>query len=275
MKSSNLAMMTALMAVVVSARFTNAAPATRGERPQKTAEERRLAKEERLRKRYIRTGGPVENLSGMKGNFQIVNCQSRLKISRGPECAAKYRELFCSDFRYVPECGAVDYLTAAEKVKELKANAAVFLIDDTRTPALLVAPEERWALVNIGRLATKGCSDERLLVRATRELARGISMVCGTDGLVMGPDAKGVFTPADLEYRMMEGITAEALIKIGDYLPKLGITPFERSTYRRACEEGWAPEPTNDVQRAIFEQVKVDKERGPTKPIKIEPPKQR
>ena len=36
--------------------------------------------------------------------------------------------------------------------------------------------------------------------------------------------------------------------------------------------EGWAPAPTNDIQKAIFERVKADKERGPSKPLTIAPP---
>ena len=47
-----------------------------------------------------------------------------------------------------------------------------------------------------------------------------------------------------------------------------GITPIYRTTYRQACIEGWAPAPTNDFQKAIFERDKSDKERGPTKPTR-------
>jgi len=50
------------------------------------------------------------------------------------------------------------------------------------------------------------------------------------------------------------------------------VTPCIRATYRRACHLGWAPPPTNDVQRAIWEKIKAEKERGPTKPITIPPP---
>ena len=53
----------------------------------------------------------------------------------------------------------------------------------------------------------------------------------------------------------------------------LGAYVKRRTSYHKACEEGWAPAPTNEVQKAIWEQVKADKERGPTNPIKIEPPK--
>jgi hypothetical protein len=51
-----------------------------------------------------------------------------------------------------------------------------------------------------------------------------------------------------------------------------GITQTMISSYLKACEQGWAPAPTNDYQRAIWEKVKADKERGPTNPITIPPP---
>ena len=53
------------------------------------------------------------------------------------------------------------------------------------------------------------------------------------------------------------------------------ITPVPRTTYRRACYEGWAPAPTNEFQKAIWEKVKADRERGPTTPITIPPPTQK
>lgn len=37
---------------------------------------------------------------------------------------------------------------------------------------------------------------------------------------------------------------------------KFGIRQARRTTYRQAVREGWAPTPTNDVQRAIWEEVK-------------------
>ena len=41
---------------------------------------------------------------------------------------------------------------------------------------------------------------------------------------------------------------------------------IHRATYREACREGWAPPPTNDLQRAIWEETR----KLPEKPIKIE-----
>ena len=42
---------------------------------------------------------------------------------------------------------------------------------------------------------------------------------------------------------------------------------MRRTVYRKACEEGWAPQPTNDVQKAIWDKVHA----MPTEPLKIKP----
>ena len=54
---------------------------------------------------------------------------------------------------------------------------------------------------------------------------------------------------------------------------KHNIAKIRMVTYKRACEEGWAPAPTNDIQKAIWERAKADKERGPSNPIEIPMPK--
>ena len=222
--------------------------------------------EERMQRRYLRHGGRVEHRALMKGNFQIVNCQERAAITNGEATATWYGNLLCSDFRYVPKHGKVSVLNAKESREKLNANAAVFIVEEPDIPALLVAPEECWALVNVTKLLTEGCTDAKLLTRLKHEVARGIMMVCGTDGVPYGESAKAVLTPADGEYRAPDGIPPDSLMKVGDYLPKIGIVPYVRTTYRKACEEGWAPAPTDTVQKAIWEDVHA----VPKNPMKIE-----
>jgi hypothetical protein len=45
----------------------------------------------------------------------------------------------------------------------------------------------------------------------------------------------------------------------------MGVTPTLVAHYRQACKQGWAPAPTNDVQRAIWNKV----HELPSDPIKI------
>ena len=50
------------------------------------------------------------------------------------------------------------------------------------------------------------------------------------------------------------------------YLEKLGVTKMEKTTYLRACKEGWAPAPTNEVQKRVWDKVHA----APRMPMKIE-----
>ena len=51
----------------------------------------------------------------------------------------------------------------------------------------------------------------------------------------------------------------------------MGFAPYRRTTYKRACKEGWAPAPTNDFQRAVWEKIKAEQGEKPTNPIRILP----
>lgn len=220
--------------------------------------------EERARRRYARTGGFVENRAIMKGNFQIVDCQQRVKDINGQRFAAEYGEMFRCDVRYV-QSDAPGIADAAEKVRLLGANVAVFIVDKPDVPALLGAPEERWAMVNVAKLTTEGITNEKLKKRLGREIMRAIGYVCGTDCLGTGAESHPILTPADLEYRMTDGFTVEAMMKVMDYLPKIGVVSYQKTTYKQACEEGWANSPTDEVQKAIWDGVHA----VPTKPLKI------
>ena len=54
-----------------------------------------------------------------------------------------------------------------------------------------------------------------------------------------------------------------------------GIRPYRIAKYSEAVKEGWAPAPTNDYQKAIWDKVRSEKERGPTNPIEIPMPKKK
>ena len=67
---------------------------------------------------------------------------------------------------------------------------------------------------------------------------------------------KPVLTPADLDALTGKGLSPEPFSKILAHAQKLGIKPARATTYRKAVEEGWAPPPTNDFQKAVWEELK-------------------
>ena len=63
--------------------------------------------------------------------------------------------------------------------------------------------------------------------------------------------------------------SVEPLPKVSGAARALGIIPCRRLIYEDACREGWAPAPTNDYQKAIWESVKAEQSKDPEKAIKI------
>ena len=49
-------------------------------------------------------------------------------------------------------------------------------------------------------------------------------------------------------------------------LPTYGLMPWKQTTYKKACQEGWAPAPTNEYQKAIWDKIHS----VPANPMKIE-----
>ncbi len=152
-------------------------------------------------------------------------------------------------------------LAAAREALKDSAIASVVVIGDSPDyPALLIAPESRWALVNVAALGGKGVSAETLADRTSKEVWRAFGYLMGAahsnfEHCLMKP----VLTPADLDALKGKSLSPEPFNKITAHAQKLGIKPMRMTTYRKAVEEGWAPPPTNDFQKAIWEELKNSK----------------
>ncbi len=149
-------------------------------------------------------------------------------------------------------------LTAALAALKDPAVAAVVVVGDSAGyPALLVAPESRWALVNVAALGGPDTAPDTLAERTIKEVWRAFGYLMGAahsnfETCLMKP----VLAPADLDALKVKCISPEPLNKILAHAQKLGIKPARMTTYRKAVEEGWAPAPTNDVQKALWDEVK-------------------
>ena len=71
--------------------------------------------------------------------------------------------------------------------------------------------------------------------------------------------------PKDLD-KMLEAAPVDAIQRAIESLKVYGVTPQEMSTYKKACQEGWAPAPTNEYQKAVWDKVHA----APKNPMKIE-----
>lgn len=138
---------------------------------------------------------------------------------------------------------------------------------DGQTP-MLVAHENGWAKYDVGALV-KDVPDDRLRdQRFTKEFWRTFAYLLGAGHSQMQPSLMGDIRSAKaLDSINMLAPYPDALTPITQTAQRVGVKPAKMATYRRACEEGWAPKPENEIQRQIWDKV----HEMPTKPLVIEP----
>lgn len=231
---------------------------TTATKPQHTSgkerRERRLAK-------IAAEGGLVAKPYAGKW-VMIVNDQNRIAEKDFFREKQSPADLFQFPIKVVPS-----------KTDVSKAAVVITVSDNANAPALLVAPEIPWAGVNVGALAADKPKDDVLVARVQKEIWRAFMYACGAANSQMASCVmRPIFGVKDLDFQNICVPCPESLPRVMTTAKALGIGETSSCTYKQACVEGWAPAPTNDLQKAIADQVKADKERGPTNPIKIAPP---
>ena len=146
----------------------------------------------------------------------------------------------------------------------VQGSASLFLIDDPAFPPMLVAPESRWAMVNMAPLKV---ADKRLFEnRVKRQLSRGFAFLCGGGESQFDGSLMSVVKTEQLDRQEDHRLPVDVLGRFVGMMKHAGVTPAIYGDYEMACQEGWAPAPTNDAQKAIWEKVHAI----PATPIKIE-----
>lgn len=228
-----------------------------------TPEQRAARRAERAKRFYEKTGGFVQSVHTGKV-VRVVNTTSKVDNRLVDAGMLSFRANLD-----LP----LEVISSAE-VKDPKgyfgdsAGLVIVLVDDAETPTVLTSEEEAWAKVNVGRLAADGADGKIVLRRTIKEIWRAAAFALGAGYSELQPDLMGpVRSLADLDkiksdapspvcYNMMIGVAN-----------RFGITPCQTATYLQACEQGWAPAPTNDVQKAIWDKVHA----MPAEPLKIKP----
>lgn len=195
---------------------------------------------------------PVPN--SQKGQITFVNRQTRLAESEIVSvCVAIEKATKCK-----AAIGAID-----------GAKIAIEVIDDESSPVMTAFPEDYRAIVNVGKLDKnlKGKALEKFYAsRCRKELLRAFCFACGAGGSQYPDNIMAISDITDLDL-VEEFIPGDTASTCGTRLAKIGITPTRFVSYAKACRDGWAPTPTNDAQKAIWDKVHA----MPTEPIKIKP----
>ena len=211
-------------------------------------------------------GGSVRKPGSARGKIVFINAQKRLAESDIQSAITEIEETTKAD------CVSI----CSEKValpnprKDIEANGGqigVVLIEDANYPVLTVAPEDGWALVNVLALGSEKIAKKKIASRARKELMRAFGLVAGCAFMSRGKIVMlgDVHSPRDLDSIKEETYGVDAISTMEQSLPKSGINPWIVSTYEDACQEGWAPPPTNKWQKAVWDKVHAP----PEKPLKI------
>ena len=226
-----------------------------------------LTPEQRAERRaavVARVGGLLRRPGTPAGRIAVVNAQKAVPVEELKATYAKNASRV-KGVDHWTEAEGVGVETAAAEKRRLGAQFAVFIVDSRTLPMSLVALEECWAIMNV-RPLVEGADKALATNRAKSEFARVLGALCGGASSQF-PSAimNGVSRPSDLN-GCTDELPVDVTAKIPQYLEKRGVRGERLTSYQKACREGWAPAPTNDLQRAIWNETR----KLPEKPIKIE-----
>jgi len=213
---------------------------------------------------YRQTGGFVEQKS--EGKILIINCQKKVSEDMIIERMNHFYDSthYRLSLHSIPSFSCKD---APNIIKSFNAVSAVFILDDENLPFSLIALEESWGLLNVSHFIQPDTDKKVIEKRFKKAFVRTAGMTFG--GIL--PQHKGIKNPpvvdgVSLEKYPMNGYGVDGIQAITKLLTAKGITKSRRTVYIVACREGWAPAPTNDIQKAIWDKVHA----APKNPIKIE-----
>ena len=215
-------------------------------------------------------GHLIRDTRDMRGCALFVNAQRRVDVAAGIDSAiAALDAEFHYDLRRMEAGREVSPANASELRRALKATAAVFVVDRPDLPALTALPDERVALLNVAPLAAGGTEGRRLSKRIRTEALRAFAFAFGAgfsqyDSIMMS----SADSPVELDLVPAKAfLPFDTVLVIRKIAASRGLAPYRMEFYETACEEGWAPMPSNDLQKAVWDKV----HQLPTEPIKILP----
>ena len=154
---------------------------------------------------------------------------------------------------------------ASKLANGANVGAAVVMVEKPGQPIIIASPDGRWAILNVAEI---GRDSGKVEVRFRKLLWNAVAHALGAGstgdrgcvlrgfGSMQELDGIAATTPGPMAHNAMIEVAAAR-----------GIGMISFASYRTACQQGWAPQPTNDVQKAIWDEVHA----MPTEPIKIKP----
>lgn len=204
------------------------------------------------------TGGSIEKPNSQKGEIVYVNCQNAAKA----EWIASSIDYFAKQTKFKISLGSGEFSWPNPKIQ---GSLSLFIVDEKGFPSVLCAPENRWAMVNIAPLKSE--KEAFFEARVKKELTRGFAYLCGAANSRYPNSLTGGITGVNMIDKAADArLPADVIERFRKYVENFGVTPIRHTAYINACRQGWAPAPTNEYQKAIWDKVHSI----PATPMKIE-----
>ena len=232
---------------------------------QRTPEQ--IAKNKARRAARLAANGGLVTKPQTGNLIRIVNAQKTVDFAYIKQIANDINTGLCVNMDVSDmEAGKCPFEDVEKVMQMPKTGVALLVVEDEKLPTILSAPESAWAILNVKKLNDDMPPKEVYDLRVRKELNRALASAFGAGVSFNKPCVmEPVFSKVDLDGLKMKIVGPEAISKMLDAGRMRGIEPIRVATYRRAATEGWAPPPTNDVQRAIMKEV----HELPSNPIKI------
>ena len=213
-----------------------------------------------------KAGGMLEKPNSSKGRIVFVNTQSEMPAANIQLAVKSLADILA---KYPVEIVEANPAKAGELKERFRADIAVVVAAEADAPGLIAAPDEGWAVVNVRALTrnlkTEAAKAKFYEARCRKEIMRGFVCAAGGFGSSFPGNIMNVAKIEDLDL-CEEFVPFDKVGVVKQHLKACGVVPGRFATYRTACREGWAPAPTNDVQKAIWEKIHT----VPKSPMKIE-----
>ena len=213
-------------------------------------------------------GGYIERPNTLTGRIAIVAADKSIDLKQLNTVA----DIINRSIHTKVEVKSIDSveIANAEKLKQdMGLNGAVFVVEGNTIPCpSIIAIESKWAIINVAQLREGAKSEKYTDARLRKELMRTFLALFGSwsskfNGDLLSP----IKSINELDKIANERPPMDVMGRVKSYLTHIGVETRPPTTYLVACREGWAPPPTNEYQKAIWNKIHA----MPTAPIKILP----
>lgn len=202
-----------------------------------------------------------------KGKVVVANCKGAFDLLHVADEIGNLKANMQIDIDVVNLDQTFTVADANALAKKTGGQVVVFFVEDPALPISIYAPEENWSAINIGALKRDGAASEKVVMRGKKMFARAVTLTLGKayEDNIASP-MQTVTSLDTLDKMAVDHVFVMDLNAMISHLDKLGVTRSRYTTYRRACQEGWAAQPTNKYQQAVWDEVHSI----PKKPLKLE-----